>query len=349
MDEEPSTRGKTRMCTHRHYLELHWDYLQRRGLQAAMGRTVKGVEPEDVVAEAMISFLKAEHCCRGRCGYCHRHCSRCTHPHCCIACERDSNCYEEHRCCTILFLHIVRNKCIDMNRRAQRSLKTTSLGDAFDAEKRPFRRNSRYDIGSTIIGRIGELLTAVPRPRNNDGGLFQRLMPNVSDDEWKEVRSKALKVALRILGNEIDADRAVGRATEKVTKSKTVPKRLGPYFVRVVRGEANRIYSRRRGRVTVNGGEWDWSDEGEGIAAFEQVEDLKFAMQGLSEKDCSILDMKYRDSMTFAEIGAALDMTEAAARQQHGRLIRKLRAKLEPEESVKSATTGRAGGMRKAP
>jgi RNA polymerase sigma factor (sigma-70 family) len=321
------------MCTHRHYLEENWSSLRLDGLRVAAIHSSRPEDCEDAVTRATIRFISHdEHTCRHCVGHScmNDSCSHCyQHPcHRCHSSDGLCNSYcPGYCCCRRYFLNLVRCQIFDLNREARRSRERNGLDGVLGTEATNPRHGSIYEVienlareGIPALGRI------IPGFSSSHGHVLHRLINrDISSEDWQKVLSEGMKVAIRILGNDVDAGEAVGKATEKVITSETEPDNLGPYFVQVVRNEARRIYTRRKGRLVISGGEWDWSDEGDAIAEIDEAEALEIALQDLPEADRTILRMRFWEDLSHEEIAEELDIPVTTARQRYSRAMKKLR------------------------
>lgn len=85
----------------------------------------------------------------------------------------------------------------------------------------------------------------------------------------------------------------------------------------------------RKLRVTEDISEMELADESDSpldeTIMKERVQKLTAALKGMKEKDRDILIARYYYDYSFREIGDVMDMTEANARVNHGRALKKMR------------------------
>lgn len=153
------------------------------------------------------------------------------------------------------------------------------------------------------------------------------------DTLFAQQHKKMYGLSYHILGSQQDAEDAVSDAflkiIDNIEKIKELPcHKTVPYCVVIVRNCCITILRRRKKAVPIEQAE-QIADDGLVVEeAYFRGEDaalLESLMAKLSPTDRQLLRLHYTEGMSYREIGAMLNITEAAVRKREQRALDRLR------------------------
>jgi RNA polymerase sigma-70 factor (ECF subfamily) len=104
------------------------------------------------------------------------------------------------------------------------------------------------------------------------------------------------------------------------------------WLYRIAANEVNRHYRVNKRKVVYSFDESEFENLIEQNTEYEEELDLSYVtrqMQTMSESDIEVLELRFFENKTFAEISFILDITEANAKMRTYRAVEKLKKLLE--------------------
>ncbi len=152
---------------------------------------------------------------------------------------------------------------------------------------------------------------------------------------YNKLKNKMYALAFSILKDTYYADDAVSNTfviifdnMDKISKLKQ--RELEPYCLTILRHESYKIYNQNKNYVSVEDVEnilWknhDSSTEDRVLKILHKEEAAKL-MSMLSREDRDLISLRYGRNWSFKDIGDYFEISDAAARKRHQRILEKLR------------------------
>jgi RNA polymerase sigma-70 factor (ECF subfamily) len=145
--------------------------------------------------------------------------------------------------------------------------------------------------------------------------------------EWDEAHRVCLRLAYRYASNPSEAEDIAQDALLRAWRRRSTlrePDRRNQWLATIVRNEAFRQHARVRPDPTsaIEGSEG--AEDAQVVATVERA-DLRAALKRLSDRDRELLELRYREDLTQAEIARKLGIPEGTAKVRLHRARDKLR------------------------
>jgi RNA polymerase sigma-70 factor, ECF subfamily len=145
--------------------------------------------------------------------------------------------------------------------------------------------------------------------------------------EWDEAHRVCLRLAYRYASNPSEAEDIAQDALLRAWRRRCTlrePDRRNQWLAAIVRNEAFRQHARVRPDPTAAIEGYEGAEDAQVVATVERA-DLRAALKRLSDRDRELLEMRYQEDLTQAEIAQKLGIPEGTAKVRLHRARDKLR------------------------